>query len=365
MTENPLRPRIGAHLPLAKGLVRAADRAREIGANAIQVFADNPTAWKRRAEPPAELDAFTARLREHDVVPLAIHASYLVNLAGGDRDFYDRSINVLISDLRTAPGYGARFVNVHTGSHRDTSVEDGIRRVAEGTARVLGEVDDAPGSPMLVLENSAGGGWTVGVSIEEIARIADAAAALGVGSDRLGFCLDTAHAWGAGIRIDDPAQVDAFVDEFDRLVGLERLVLVHINDSRSQAGSRQDRHEHVGAGRIGPEGLGHVLRHPRLRHATFIVETPGMDEGYDAVNVRRALDLYEGRELEALPPEAFELRGSRTKGTGPADPEAMTPASQTREVVSDRPRDAVVGSPQGPSRLSGRCGGGRGRPRSR
>ena len=364
MTENGARPRIGAHLPLSRGLIRAADRASAIGANAIQVFADNPTAWKRRAEPPAELDAFRDRLRELDVAPLAIHASYLVNLAGGDPDFYERSIRVLVSDLRTAPGFGARFVNVHTGSHRDTSVEEGLRRVAEGAARVLGEVDDRPDAPMLVLENSAGGGWTVGVSVEEIARIADAIGALGVGPDRLGFCLDTAHAWGAGIRIDDPDGVDAFLAEFDRLVGLERLVLVHLNDSRSQAGSRQDRHEHVGAGRIGGDGLGHLLRHPRLGHAAFIVETPGMDEGYDAINVRRALDLHEGRQLERLPPEAFELKGSRTKGTEPADPARATGEEASPQWPSDPPPDAIAGSRQGWSPPSGRCAGVRRRRRS-
>ncbi len=318
------RPRIGAHLPLAKGMVRAADRAAEIGASAIQVFADNPTAWKRRSEPPEEVDAFRDRLAAHDVAPVAIHASYLVNLAGADPDFHDRSIEVLISDLRTAPAFGARFVNVHTGSHRDTSVAEGIRRVAEGVAHVLGEVESHPSAPMLVLENSAGGGWTVGVSVEEIARIADAVAGLGVPERRLGFCLDTAHAWGAGLPLDDPDGVDALIDAFDRQVGLERLVLVHLNDSRAQAGSRQDRHEHLGAGRIGPKGLGHLLRHPRLAHAAFILETPGMDDGYDAINVGRALDLLAGRELEPLPPEAFELKGSRTKGTGPTSEAAAS-----------------------------------------
>jgi deoxyribonuclease-4 len=318
------RPRLGLHMPLAAGMVKAADRAREIGANAIQVFADNPTAWKRRAEPPPEQGAFTSRLAEHDVRPLVIHASYLVNLAGADTDFRERSVAVLISDLRAAPGFGARYVNVHTGSHRDTSVEEGIRRVVEGAAHVLAEVDDGPDSPMLVLENSAGGGWTVGVSVEEIARIADSAAALGIPERRLGFCIDTAHAWGAGIRMDEPDAIDAFVEDFDHLVGLDRLVLVHLNDSRAEPGSRHDRHEHIGGGRIGSRGLGHVLRHPRLSHATFILETPGMDEGYDLVNMRRALDLAEGRELEPLPAEAFKLKGSRAKGAAPSAAPAPT-----------------------------------------
>ena len=314
-------PRIGAHLPLAGGIVRAVERAAEIGATALQVFADNPTAWKRRSAPPVELPAFRAALARHDVGPVAIHAAYLVNLAGPDPELAARSATVLEAELRAAPGYGARFVNVHIGSHRDTSVAAGIRRLAAAVARVLGEVDAGPGAAILVLENSAGGGWTVGTSVSELARIADAAGRLGVPESRLGFCLDTAHAWGAGIRMDHAPSIDRFLDDFDRRIGLERLHLVHFNDSRAERGSRQDRHEHVGAGRIGADGLGHLLRQPRLRHATFIAETPGMDEGYDAVNVARARALLAGGTLEPLGPEAFDLRGSRSRTLAPASPD--------------------------------------------
>ncbi len=299
-------------------MVRAANRAAEIGATAIQVFADNPTAWKRRDAPPRALPAFRAALAAHDIAPVVIHAAYLVNLAGPAREFATRSRAVLEAELLAAPGYGARFVNVHTGSHRDTSVGAGIRRVARALARTLEAVDDGPGAAMVVLENSAGGGWAVGTTVAELARIADAAAKLGIHEHRLGFCLDAAHAWGAGIRLDEARTIDRFLDDFDRRIGLRRLVVVHFNDSRSEAGSHHDRHEHVGAGRIGERGLGHLIRHPGLRHATFIVETPSMDEGYDLVNVARARDLLAGRPLEPLPPAAFRLRGSRSHGVAPA-----------------------------------------------
>jgi deoxyribonuclease-4 len=317
-------PRIGAHLPLGNGMVRAVERAAEIGATALQVFADNPTAWRRRAAPPAELPAFRAALARHDIGPIAIHAAYLINLAGPEPDLAARSAAVLEAELRAAPGYGARYVNVHIGSHRDTTVAAGIRRLAAAVARVLGEVDDGPDAATLVLENSAGGGWTVGTSVAQLARIADAAGRLGVPEGRLGFCLDTAHAWGAGIRMDHAPAIDRFLDDFERRIGLERLHLVHFNDSRAERGSRQDRHEHVGAGRIGPAGLGHLLRQPRLRHATFIAETPGMDEGYDAVNVARARALLAGEILAPLGPEAFALRGSRSRAPAPVEPDGAT-----------------------------------------
>src|SRR5262245_9784073 len=140
----PDEPRIGVHLPLGDGLIQAAGRAVEIGATAIQVFADNPTAWKRRAAPPRKLPEFREILERHDIAPVAIHAPYLVNLAGPDRAFATASREVLATELRAAPGYGARYLNVHTGSHRGTTVAAGILRVARSIARIFETVPDGP-----------------------------------------------------------------------------------------------------------------------------------------------------------------------------------------------------------------------------
>jgi deoxyribonuclease-4 len=316
----PPARRLGAHLPLGLGMVKAVDRANVIGANAIQVFADNPTAWRRRLTPPKELPAFRQRLEELAIAPVAIHASYLVNLAGPDEHFHAASIEVLASELRVAPGFRARFVNVHVGSHRGAGVEAGTQRLTDGLCLALAEVDGGPDAAMIALENSAGGGFGLGVDTTELAAIADAAAAKGIADARLGFCLDAAHAWGAGIDLAHPDAIDAWLDDFDARIGLDRLVMVHLNDSKSERGSRLDRHEHLGAGQIGPVGLGHLLRHPRLDHAAYYLETPGMDEGYDAINIARARDLLAGRPLDDLPPEAMELRGSRAR-TAPAEDE--------------------------------------------
>ena len=171
---------------------------------------------------------------------------------------------------------------------------------------------------MLVLENSAGGGGGLGTTVDELAGIAAAIAARGVPDARVGFCLDTAHAWGAGIDVATPSAVDDLIAAFDERIGLDRLVLVHLNDSRSERGSRMDRHEHLGAGRIGPVGLAHVLRHPGLARATYLLETPGMDEGYDAINLVRARALATGAPLAPLPAGAFQLRGSAKARTAPA-----------------------------------------------
>jgi deoxyribonuclease IV len=313
--------RLGAHLPLGNGMVKAVERAHTIGASALQIFGDNPTAWRRRSEPPGEQAAFRERIAAFGIEPVAVHAAYLVNLAGPDPAFFEQSVAVLAQELRSAPGFGARFVNVHTGSHRDAGLDAGIARLADGVVRVLAEVPEGADAATLVLENSAGGGFGLGATVEELAAIAEAIARCGVAESRVAFCLDLAHLWAAGYRLSDPGETDALVDAFDRQIGLGRLALIHLNDSKTAVGSRLDRHEHVGAGGIGEAGMTHLLTHPRLARAAWILETPGMDEGYDAVNMDRARALAEGRPLAPLPPGAMNLGRSRAR-TAP-QPEAV------------------------------------------
>ena len=299
-------------------MVRAVERAHEIGADAIQVFADNPTAWRRRAEPPPELPAFRSRLEELGIGPVAIHAPYLVNLGSPDDDLFARSLAVLAHELAVAPGYGARFVNVHIGSHRGAGVAAGIARVADGIGRVLDVAPAGPGAPILVLENTAGSGAGLGASVE---RARPDPRRDGRAWRR------TRPAWGSastrrtcgapGCDIGEPEGVDALVDEVEARLGLARLVMVHLNDSKAALGSHADRHQHLGAGTIGVRGLARLLTHPRLGHVAYYLETPGMDEGYDAVNVARARDIAAGQPLAPLPPEALELGGSGGR-TAPA-----------------------------------------------
>jgi deoxyribonuclease-4 len=326
-------------------MVRAADRAAEIGATALQVFADNPTSWHRRATLPGELPAFRGRLAHHGIGPLAIHAPYLVNLAGTDPDGTRRSVEVLVNELRVAQAYGARFVNVHVGSHRGQGPAAGIRQLARGVREVLHRVGDEALDVTLVLENGSGGGFGLGASIEELAAIEQSIAEEGVDRERYGFCLDTAHLWGAGYPLHTAVGVDGTLEAFDELVGIGRLRMVHLNDSRSEIGSREDRHEHVGAGRIGPEGLARVLTHPALDQVTYYLETPGMDDGYDAVNIARVLDLASGRSLTELPRAAFHTRRSKGR-SAPADDDGRPPAQDETRSPGDggsrSPADATA-----------------------
>jgi deoxyribonuclease IV len=214
--------------------------------------------------------------------------------------------------MQRAPAYGASLVNTHIGSHRGVGADVGLRRIVESVRSVL---DASPPSVRLVLENSSGGGDQLGSRVEELAAILEA---IGAPADRLSFCLDTAHLWGAGYDISSADGAAAVVDRFDELIGLDRLAMVHLNDSRSLVGSRTDRHEHVGAGRIGAGGLGALLRDPRLAGSPFIMETPGADEGWDAVNLRRAWMLWNGAdELPVLPPKAFRTNRRSTRAGPP------------------------------------------------
>jgi len=299
-------------------MVKAADRAAEIGASALQIFSDNPTSWRRRPTLPRELPAFRERLGDHGIAPLAIHAPYLINLAGPDAEMHRRSVECLANELRVAEAYGARFLNVHIGSHRGEGPEAGTDRIAAGIRTAFGLVADRAPDVRLILENASGGGFALGGSLEELQAIDEAVTAAGVDRSRYGFCLDTAHLWGAGHAIDTAAGVDTTLEAFDALVGLERLHMVHLNDSRSELGSRADRHEHVGAGRIGGEGLGRMVTHPALGHVTYYLETPGMEDGYDAVNLDRMRDVAAGRPLAMLPPDAFHTRSSKGR-SAPAD----------------------------------------------
>jgi deoxyribonuclease-4 len=303
--------RIGPHLQHGSGLRKAADRAAEIGATAVQIFGDNPTAWRRRREPPLDVEAFRERLAEHGIRPLTVHGPYLVNLAGRDEAFWARSIETVAIDLAMASHFGAEAVTIHIGSHRGLGAREGIARLARGVRQALerGGADQ----PRLLLENSAGGGDTVGATIEELAEIQEALLAAGVRADQVGFCLDTAHLWAAGYEIRDPEALEGLLARFDELLGPEQLRLIHLNDSRAELGSRADRHQHLGAGSIGPIGMRAVLCHPRLAAVPMLYETPGMDEGYDAVNMARIRLLIAGEELPRLPPEAFTLRRSRPR----------------------------------------------------
>jgi deoxyribonuclease IV len=316
--------RIGPHLPLATGLLKAAARAEEIGATAVQIWTDNPTAWRRRREHPKTLAAFRDRLREGGVKSISVHAPYLINLCGANEDFFRKSIDTASNELRVGQLYGADFVVMHIGSHRGMGREAGITRLVEGLRIVLDQTSDATETPpngslmpRLVLENAAGSGDGIGAPLEDLADILDEAAAAGLPLERLGLCLDTAHLWGAGYDISGEHGVDELVTRLDDLVGRDKVVMLHLNDSRTTVGSHLDRHEHIAAGQMGADGMRELLTHPWLSTLPTFLETPGMDVGYDKVNLERTRMLIAGESPPPLPSEAFDVRSSRSRTAPP------------------------------------------------
>ena len=287
--------RLGRHMPTNSKPVKAAQIARQIGCNAIQIFASNPTGWRPAGDNPAANAAFAQAVRVDDLDPLVIHAPYLINLASPDDIIWEKSIALLSWTLRRGALLGARYVVFHTGSHRGSGVEAGIARIAQAIARILPET---PPEVVLLLENDVGGGNSLGHSFEQLNAVLDLLPAF---AGRTDVCLDTAHLWGAGYDISSAATTEQLLHHFDETIGFSRLKVIHLNDTQMALGSHRDVHARLGEGIIGEEGLRTLLRDPRLDHVAVLLETPiKTDENgkedweHDKQQLDKARQLMEG-----------------------------------------------------------------------
>jgi len=262
--------RIGIHVRVSGGYAKAIEHARSAKCTAIQIFSSNPRSYRPSKIDVGALREF-ARLRiEAGIDPCVIHTPYLINLASDDPKKRDGSIVLLRADLATAAAGDIRYVNTHLGSYGERDRAEGFASVVSGLEAALDGI--APGV-MLVMENSAGAGNLVGGTLEELGCYLDA-----LDHPQLGVCLDTAHAWAAGYEINSKAGVDRFIDDAERLIGLDRLHLFHFNDTEVPLGGSRDRHFHIGEGLIGYDGFRALLGHTELQSKTAILETPGEDE---------------------------------------------------------------------------------------
>jgi deoxyribonuclease-4 len=286
-----LLPRIGAHVSVAGGVAKALARARTIGAEAIQIFAGNPRQWRRPAHAPQDLRAGGDLLRQAGL-PVFVHTIYLINLASPDPGLREQSASALAAALVFGARIGGAGVVTHIGSHRGAGFEKAVGwatgALTDALTRARRELADSGDFeperlPPLRLEASAGSAGSVGANPAELGRIlrdlpADA-----------GVCLDTAHLFAAGFAIHTSAGLAAFLEDLERHVGLERVGPIHLNDSKSDLGSRSDRHENLWQGKIGRSGLTPWVRHPAFQRVCFLLETPGFDQqGPDRKNLRRA-----------------------------------------------------------------------------
>jgi len=276
--------RVGIHVPVSGGLAKAGTHARSLGCECLQIFARNSRGWRSRAYTELEIDAFRSTLAARDIAPLVVHSCYLVNLASPDRSLRERSLRSVADDMKRAALLGGGSVVFHFGHHMEAGRPRGLRRVAASLRSLL---TGAPDGVDLLLENSAGRGSEMGGRWSDFADILD----LLDGDDRVGVCFDTCHAHAAGYRLDGPRHVGRALREFDAIIGLARLRLLHLNDCRAPAGSHVDHHEHIGRGTIGDAGFRSLLRRRELRHHPAILETPVDRPGDDRRNLRRVRKL--------------------------------------------------------------------------
>ena len=281
---------IGAHVRAGKGLVPALEHGADIGADAVQIFTQSPRMWKPSQYGDEVLAAYRAAQAEHPSVSSTFcHATYLINLASPDPELAAKSRSCLTANLATADGMGAEGLVLHIGSHRGSGFDTALPAVAEALVASLDEVDADVDSCPILLENAAGAGDTVGRSFEELAQVIEAAG----GDERLGVCLDTQHLWASGIPFGTVAEADALIGLIDDTVGLARLRCMHLNDSKVEFGANKDRHENIGDGTIGADGLAALLGHPDLQDVPAILEVPGEGDGprvEDVVAARAVLD---------------------------------------------------------------------------
>lgn len=255
----------GAHVSAAGGISKAIDRVEAIGGNAVQVFTQSPRMWRATAHAPEEIARFRQRRRQARVQYVACHALYLVNLASRDPAVRESSLRALRATMQTAHAIGADAVVFHVGSHLGLGFDDAVALVEPALRELLELTTD---DLWLCMENTAGAGDTMGRSIAELAALANAVDR----HPRLGLCIDSCHWWASGIDVSDPAALDGALDDLDALFGLERLRVLHVNDSQTPLGSNRDRHDYVGKGVI-RDGLATFLAHPAFAGLPAITET--------------------------------------------------------------------------------------------
>lgn len=269
---------IGAHVSSSSGLDKCVDRACDIGAEAIQLFASAPQSWRHTAHPDDEIARFRERAAVCGIENTFLHAIYLVNLASESPEQLGRSIGSLKMALQIASRMGARGVIFHVGSHKGVGFGGVIDQILAAVSDILAHT---PPDTWLILENSAGMGGSIGSAFSELGAIIR-----GIGDDRLRVCLDTCHTLAAGYEVRTRDGIEATMDEFDREIGRERLVAVHANDSKVDLRGGRDRHENIGYGFIGEEGFLNLLAHPAFADQPLLLEVPGLDRsGPDRPNV--------------------------------------------------------------------------------
>jgi len=267
---------LGCHLSIGKGFTGAIEAAEDLGINTLQIFSHNASSWKMKTITKEAASSFQARLKTSEVEVVVIHTMYLLNLASPDEVLFERSVAALEQEVKRAGILGIDRIVTHLGAHKETGTEAGIARIITALDRVLSS-DSVRRYPHVhvLLEDTAGAGTTMGTTFSELGAIIGSL----LDASRVGICLDTCHAFAAGYELRTCEGLAETLETLDREVGLERLKVIHLNDSKYPLGSRHDRHAHIGHGEIGMEGFSLIVNHKELRDLPFILETPKKFDG--------------------------------------------------------------------------------------
>ena len=272
----------GAHVSAAGGISKSINRVEEIGGNAVQVFTQSPRMWRPTEHGKDEIKRFRRRRRETRIKAVSCHALYLVNLASRDETVRENSLTALRATMETAHAIGSEAVVFHVGSHLGIGFDDAVELVEPALRELLELTTD---KLWLCMENAAGAGGTIGRSIAELAVLTDALDR----HPRLGLCLDSCHWWASGVDVADTDALENALGDLDARIGLDRVRVLHVNDSQTALGSNRDRHEVIGNGVIAG-GLATFLGHPAFRGLPAITET-WEDKGEDTEDLDRMRDL--------------------------------------------------------------------------
>jgi deoxyribonuclease IV len=276
---------LGAHVSISGAIHMSVDRAVELGCTTFQIFTRNPRGWTYTKLKKAEMDEFRRKFEAAGFRVAMAHMPYLPNIASPKKDIYEKSVRSLVAELERCGALGLELLVVHVGSHLGAGLEKGVEQVANAVNRAVEAVDN---QVKVLLENMAGQRNSCGSRFEDIAEILSRVK----NADRVGVCLDTCHLLAAGYDIRSEEAVDATISRFDKVVGLNRLWAVHLNDSKGALGSGLDRHEHIGMGNIGENGFKAFINHPAIRDKPMVIETPEDERGNYATDLAKLRKLY-------------------------------------------------------------------------
>jgi len=264
--------RLGAHVSIAGHIYESVDRALDLGINTFQIFPRNPRQVKPKKEDILDdIEEFKRRRSKADISPVVVHMPYIVNLATPKEHLFQLSLESYINDINNSAKLGAEYLVTHLGSFVGSTEVEGLKRFSRGIAIIL---EKTPKTVSILLENTAGSGSQLGAKIEHLEYVIKN----NKSSKRLGMCMDTAHTFAAGFDISKKKGLDQFLSKVDESIGIERIKVVHLNDSKTELGTHLDRHENIGQGYIGKAGFRLILNNKYLKDLAFILETPGRDD---------------------------------------------------------------------------------------